>query len=108
MNDQDTQHRSGHPMRYRKKPVVIEALQFTRESLKECCDFLGNDLEEWGMDSDDRGCYLLIRTLEGSHRASLGDYLIRGVKGEMYPCKPDVFKMTYDPVEGVSAEAQKG
>jgi len=74
---------------YTKKPVTITAIQFTKETLRQCMDFLGHDLKEWDEDE------LIIRTLEGSHRASIGDYIIRGVKGEHYPCKPDIFAMTY-------------
>ena len=86
-------------MKFRKKPVVIDAIQFTRGSLHECLAFLGDDLDSYDMDPVDTNCYIIVSTLEGVHRASLGDYLIRGVKGEHYPCKPDIFEMTYELVE---------
>lgn len=46
----------------------------------------------------DNGDHLVIKTLEGDHRADIGDYIIQGVKGELYPCKPDIFEMTYEEV----------
>lgn len=59
--------------KYRKRPVVVEAYQTDRE--------------------------MIIHTLEGDHHASVGDYIITGVKGEQYPCKPDIFAKTYEPVD---------
>jgi hypothetical protein len=87
---------------YRKKPVVIEAL-LLRDSEKvseaeweahvsEIHDFLGS--QDW--DGDPEG--VNINTLEGVMHASPGDYIIKGVKGEFYPCKPDIFAATYDEV----------
>jgi hypothetical protein len=79
---------------YRKKPVVIEARQLVG-GLREA-----HELSEWcggGISKDDRGPYIIIPTLEGAHRADVGDWIIRGVKGEFYPCKPDIFAATYDP-----------
>lgn len=78
-------------MRYRKKPVVIEALQFTGSNAKECLEFcpiawMPTDIQP----------NLAIPTLEGQMICSAGDYIIRGVKGEFYPCKPDIFKQTYE------------
>jgi hypothetical protein len=80
--------------KYRKKPVAIEAVQWVGDNLKDlrCMDgfnavhtcFLGD---------------LIIKTLEGAVTASVGDYIIRGVNGEFYPCKPDVFEKTYEIVE---------
>ncbi len=83
---------------FRKKPVVIEARQF--DGLNE------NDILDWIDDGNayfiPRGQFtgdaLIIPTLEGDHRADVGDWIIRGVKGEHYPCKPDIFTATYDPV----------
>lgn len=83
--------------KFRKKPVVIEAMQYTGNNLADCLVWaLGVSRE-----SAD-GCQimklpLVIPTLEGDHTASPGDWIIRGVKGEHYPCKPDVFEMTYEP-----------
>lgn len=78
--------------RYKKKPVVIEAIQYTKESCGECVKFCGKDFICFNDDE------FLIKTLEGQYRASLGDYIIKGVKGEIYPCKPDIFEMTYEEV----------
>lgn len=80
--------------KYRKKPVVIEAVQFdgTPDSLDE--------IVRWsdGAVSVGEG-RPLIRTLEGTLTIDWNDWIIRGVKGEYYPCKPDIFEQTYDPVD---------
>jgi hypothetical protein len=83
---------AGISMKYRKKPVVIEALVFNGENYKECEAFIGKD------NVDNTLSYPNIKTLEGVMRVSVGDYIIRGVQGECYPCKPDIFKATYDRV----------
>jgi hypothetical protein len=82
---------------YRKKPVVIEAIQFLgfEENGEECELFLADSFESHQPSQDK----ILISTLEGDLTASRGDYLIRGVQGECYPCKPDIFKATYETVE---------
>jgi hypothetical protein len=84
-------------MKYRKKPVVIEAIEYTGASSSESAvsDFVGQTLE-----LRDVGGILcpIIPTLEGEHIASPGDWIIRGVKGECYPCKPAIFAATYDKV----------
>jgi hypothetical protein len=86
-------------MKFRKKPVVIEAVQFTGSNLFECLRFMrepewvvGN-LELKGTDRP------IIHTLEGDMQTSPGDWIIRGVKGEYYPCKPDIFEATYEAVQ---------
>jgi hypothetical protein len=83
------------PMQFRKKPVVIEAVQFneSRESLHEIFRFAGSHVRNvtYG--------YLEIPTLEGAMRVSFGDWIIKGVKGEFYPCKPDIFAETYEMVD---------
>lgn len=80
-------------MRYRKKPVVIEAVCLDGSLLEDAfAAFLGDQLvefDEFGVD---------IPTLEGTMHANLGDWIIKGVKGELYPCKPDIFEATYEPV----------
>lgn len=86
-------------MKYRKKPVVIEAFRlikgeiipqwFIKEWDAGNISLIGN---EDGMSAD-------INTLEGVMHASPGDYIIKGVHGELYPCKPDIFEATYDKVE---------
>lgn len=88
-------------MKYRKKPVVIEAVKFdgSEESAQEIDMFVGQHIE-----ACDGG--LLISTLEGTYRAVPGDWIIKGVKGEFYPpCKPDIFAMTYESVEQSPANA---
>lgn len=81
-------------MKFRKKPVVIEAVQFTGRNDAECLAFCPD-----AYDPPERGPSLLIKTLAGEMRADVGDWIIRGVKGEFYPCKPDIFAATYEPVE---------
>lgn len=85
--------------KYRKKPVVIKAIQWLGDNWEEVTEELG--LEVVGQDliglSDNTK--LSIPTLEGVMEASVGDYIIRGVQGEFYPCKPDIFETTYEKVE---------
>jgi hypothetical protein len=78
-------------MKYRKKPVEIEAIQFTTNfvEIEKFCQ--GNF--DWSDGKSD------IKTLEGIMKVSIGDYIIKGVKGEFYPCKPDIFEMTYEKVD---------
>jgi len=90
--------------RYRKKPVEIEAIQFTEEmALRMLIDkhegpfglcASGNYHPENRTVS---AAWIPIKTLEGVMRADLGDWIIKGVQGELYPCKPDIFSATYDP-----------
>lgn len=99
-------------MRFRKKPVVIEAIHFTEAVsrdrgtwppwLREAWDHAG---ENSGSPQPvvgsvyPQGDALLIATLEGLHKCNAGDWIIRGIKGELYPCKPDIFEATYEAVE---------
>jgi hypothetical protein len=85
--------------KYRKKPVVVEAVRFfdTAESLAELSEFMGTDIKVNYADPDNPT--LIIPTLEGDYIASIGDYIIKGIKGEFYPCKPDIFEMTYEKVD---------
>jgi hypothetical protein len=78
---------------FRKKPVVIEAIQFIPTDTVNLLAFL-EGCAGWHID----GLDIVIPTLEGDHHALPGDWIIRGVKGEYYPCKPDIFAMTYDAV----------
>lgn len=90
---------------FRKKPVVIEAVQYTGENLKEVFEFTGKHpkWDQWFSTFDeyqahvaaDEGIFKIF-TLEGTHDATPGDWIIRGVKGEHYPCKPDIFAATYE------------
>jgi len=84
-------------MRFRKKPVVIEAKQWT--DTDECREEMAAWFEEHDMVFCTRGPQVEVETLEGTMSADVGDWIIRGVKDEFYPCKPDIFAATYDPVE---------
>lgn len=89
--------------KFRKKPVVIEAIQYNGKN-----DF---EINQWTngvsitspvlepTDDDPIGAYLQIKTLEGIMIAAIGDWIIKGVNGEFYPCKPDIFEKTYEAVE---------
>lgn len=79
--------------RYRKKPVEVEAIQFDGKNQEEVARFMG--VVQY--DRHSRG--IEIDTLEGTHLARPGDWIIRGIQGEYYPCKPDIFEATYEPVE---------
>lgn len=79
-------------MKYRKKPVVIEAVRFIGSNYKEIREFIEQDT----LCSD---LSIVIPTLEGDMVAQKGDYIIKGVQGEFYPCKPDIFAETYEELE---------
>src|SRR5438046_844247 len=98
-------------MKFRKKPVEIEARQFTTNNDGDNRNM--NELVVWINSSPPPDSYprpvnansahhngtdIFINTLEGEHRATVGDWIIKGVKGEFYPCKPDIFEATYDRV----------
>jgi hypothetical protein len=85
--------------KFRKKPVVIEAMQWHIDvNTKEIEKFVGQNLE-FKYDPETPGKYfLMIPTLESPHEAAADDWIIKGVNGEFYPCKPDIFKKTYEPV----------
>lgn len=93
-------------MKYRKKPAVIEAFQYDG-------DLKGSNgkyyVPQWAVEALENGtmfydslneneppCELFIRTLEGVHHVSVNDFIIQGVQGELYPCKPDIFEQTYE------------
>ena len=94
---------------YRKKPVVIEAFQMTESRRMDNAEWPMWLHQAWNKDRDSEGALqrvdmnatlpdaLEIVTLEGKHLVSWGDWIIRGVKGEIYPCKPDIFAATYEP-----------
>ena len=86
--------------RFRKKPVEIEAFQFTIPMGDNPPGWLLNALRDQTIvfRAVGSGSYLTIGTLEGDMRADQGDWIIRGVKGELYPCKPDIFEATYEAV----------
>lgn len=79
-------------MKYRKKPVEIDAIQFNGDNYRKCKDFIGED------NIDNRQNFPNIITLEGTLAVSKGDWIIKGVQGEVYPCKPYIFEMTYEQV----------
>lgn len=84
---------------YKKKPVVIEAVQFTRNNWDELVAFTNGKATSFNKSLilDDK--YICnINTLEGIMVATEGDYIIKGIRGEFYPCKPDIFYKTYDEV----------
>lgn len=78
--------------KYRKKPVIIEAVQFTGINFSEIEKFVGGD---YGKNEEGEG---VIATLEGAMKISNGDFIIKGIQGEFYPCKPDIFEATYEEV----------
>lgn len=87
-------------MKYRKKPVVIDAIQWTGNNMYDIVKFSeGSDVEisDFVFPCDKDFC--IIETLEGNHKCSKGDWIIKGLKGEFYPCKPDIFERTYEPVQ---------
>lgn len=92
---------------YRKKPVVIEAIEW--DGSDKCFNEvtkLGKEKRTIRLLNNKR---LMIETLEGNHEARIGDFIIQGVKGEIYPCKPDIFAATYEPVkdgDGLLTEQQ--
>ena len=95
-------------MKYQKKPVIIEAVQLNWKNWDEICDFLndiinkdnpGRNTETFSDNCGEQGptfIELTIPTLEGDHIAKHGDWIIKGIRGEFYPCKPDIFEATYE------------
>lgn len=82
--------------KYRKKPVVIEAMQLKKPYSKVYVWLVANECK-WTEILDGRKIdSVMIATLEGNIRASIGDWIIKGVQGEFYPCKPDIFEATYE------------
>ena len=84
-------------MKYRKKPVVIEAVQYhiAETNKAEILEFM--KATQYAEDFSELG--ITIKTLEGVMKATPGDWIIKGVKGEFYPCKPDIFEATYEKVQ---------
>ena len=81
--------------KYRKKPIVIEAIQWTGDNLDDICKKFPDFRLKYTISEDVLGIY----TLEGVMWASKGDYIIQGIQDEFYPCKPDIFKETYEEVK---------
>lgn len=96
--------------KFRKKPVVIDAIKLIggTKNIKDILEFMGQKVDTtFSRSSEEFDNYcsivnktgLIIKTLEGTMIASIGDYVIKGVNGEFYPCKPDIFEKTYEAVE---------
>ena len=85
-------------MKFRKKPVLIDAIQWlgTNESTVKVMAFMNGSMDSILINPAE-GDHLVIETLEGKMRADVNDWIIKGVKGEFYPCKPDIFEATYQP-----------
>ena len=81
-------------MKFRKKPVIVEAMQFDGRNATEIGRWAGTDWED-----DFLGQSMSIVTLEGTMTASPGDWIIKGIRREFYPCKPDIFEATYEAVD---------
>lgn len=79
---------------FRKKPVVIEAVQWTGKNFEEVRAFYPSAITHVNLGT------VSVRTLEGTMNAAKGDWIIKGVKGEFYPCKPDIFEATYEQLSG--------
>ncbi len=98
-------------MKFRKKPVVIEAFQMTKERRMDNSEWPNWLNQAWNKSEGEAGALfrkdmhaelpdiLCIQTLEGIHLVDWDDWIIQGVKGELYPCKPDIFQMTYEAAE---------
>ncbi|MCI3153219.1 hypothetical protein ELQ39_15910 [Streptomyces sp. GB4-14] len=85
--------------RFRKRPVEIEAVHLAGASVREAIDFVPADqFAGGGVLPDDGRFYVDIKTLEGTMRAVEGDWIIKGVAGEFYPCRDDIFRATYEEV----------
>ena len=82
-------------MKYKKKPIIIEAEQFVVWDLKKIPPFVDLHGVKFPIYKD---CTIVIPTLEGRHIASNLDWIIKGIQGELYPCKPDIFEKTYEEV----------
>lgn len=91
--------------KYRTKPCEIEAIQWNGLNLEEIKEFVGESLiydicdAAWQVGKGRPCVDMQIKTLEGDMRASVGDYIIKGLRGEFYPCKPDVFEKKYELLE---------
>ena len=85
--------------RFKKKPVVIEAVQFDGLEYGDYANFAPKERVAFALAREDRSTPVLyIQTSEGTMRADVGDWIIKGIKGEFYPCKPDIFAASYESV----------
>jgi len=91
-------------MKYKKKPIIIDAVQFNGLNLEEIKEFVGDKLVydiidiAWQVGKGRPHILMKIKTLEGDMNVSEKDYIISGINGEFYPCKPDIFYKTYEEV----------
>jgi len=89
-------------MKFRKKPVVVEAVQWDG-TITTLCLLHSMGMRSTSYSSDptrrDGASELVIKTLEGSHEVSIGDWIIKGIRGDFFPRKPDLFELTYEPME---------
>ena len=94
-------------MKFRKKPVEIEAVQWTGSNTNEIVLFAGEACRVLSTDPETgKPISLVIHTLEGDMSVNVNDWIIKGVNGEFYPCKPDIFEKTYEKVEECSAKPE--
>jgi hypothetical protein len=98
----------SNPVKYRKKPVVIEAMQFDGTNGEEVAAWCGGEVESATCHGEGPPWLVMIRTLEGTMAAGRDDYVIRGVQGEFYPCKPDIFAATYEAADGDTSTISDG
>lgn len=85
--------------KFRKKPVVVEAVQWTGDNIYDIHQFMYPVNPHYMKEFSNRDDIIGIQTLEGMHIANKGDWIIKGIKDEFYPCKPDIFEMTYESVK---------
>ena len=85
--------------KFRKRPVVIEATQLINNEFRSLDDIPFSDCRNWKTGKDEQGFFVAIPTLEGEMKARNNDWIIRGVDGEYYPCKPNIFHKTYELAE---------
>ena len=81
-------------MKYKKRPITVDVILWTGKNIKEIMDFMS-----WRNANYDNKNGLVIHTLEGNHSADVGDYIVKGIKSEFYPVKPDIFALTYERLE---------
>jgi hypothetical protein len=84
--------------KYQKKPIVVEAIQYDGKNSADIFEFCGRPYDRYVREPVGKN-YLEIITLEGVMKAQPGDYIIKGINGEFYPCKPDIFEKTYDEIK---------
>ncbi|MFB5623347.1 MAG: hypothetical protein ACE5RP_00300 [Nitrosopumilus sp.] len=85
--------------KFKKKPVVIEAIQWNGNNNEEVVDFIGWDNLNAEFKENESDVNFSISTLKGDMKVSMGDWVIKGIKGEFYTCKPEIFEETYELVE---------